>query len=161
MLFVTFLEMESTDGVPTKYLPSADDSASTAINVFAGLGFGNSSQTVLHVCSVCNFIIVGFFFSKQISTNGYFSFGRKLTDCCPVLFSGVSSEDYIVAPYWSDIDTSSTGRISYEVHTNVTSLSMLGAISKYIRHQEGSGFAGTWMVLAEWKDVQISSKCVV
>lgn len=60
---------------------------------------------------------------------------------------------YIVAPYWSDIDTRSTGSVSYEVHTNSSSLPLLHRVSKYIRQQQQNNFAGIWMLVAEWNSV--------
>ena len=55
-----------------------------------------------------------------------------------------------MAPYWSDI---LSGRISYEMHTTVD-VTLIEAVSKYIRHQESNDFAGTWMLVSEWKNVQ-------
>lgn len=61
----------------------------------------------------------------------------------------------MVSPYWSDIDTRSSGEILYEVHTNATSLGMLNMVSKYIRQEERNRFAGTWMVVAKWNEVPL------
>ena len=60
---------------------------------------------------------------------------------------------YIVAPFWSDMDTRSSGSVSYEVHTNTTSMLLLHKVNKYIRQQEQNNFAGTWMLVAEWSGI--------
>ena len=90
----------------------------------------------------------------QVATNGYLSFGKRITSLqTPALFNGSDNLEYIVAPYWSDISTRSVGSVSYEIHTNESSLVLLHRVSKYIRHQEQSQFSGTWMLVAEWNSV--------
>ena len=42
------------------------------------------------------------------------------------------------------------GSVSYEIHTNKTSLSLLNKVSKFIRHREQNQFSGAWMLVAEW-----------
>lgn len=71
----------------------------------------------------------------------------------PTLFNSSDELEYIVAPYWSDISTRSVGTVSYEIHTNESSLELLHTVSKYIRHQEQNQFSGTWMLVAEWNRV--------
>lgn len=79
----------------------------------------------------------------------------------PSLFNESDSPQYIVAPYWSDIDTRSAGSVSYEVHTNRTSLLLLHKVNKYIRQQEQNNFAGTWMLVAEWNSIPSPGTCCV
>lgn len=82
----------------------------------------------------------------------------------PALFNESDNLEYIVAPYWSDINTRSIGSVSYEIHTNKTSLPLLHKVNKYIREKEKNQFSGTWMLVAEWNSVSSpgkvnSSKC--
>lgn len=95
----------------------------------------------------------------QVETNGFFSFGERPTMSeSPSLFNGTNNSGYRVAPYWSDIDTSTGGRVSYEIHTNKTSLILMNKVSKYIREREQNTFSGTWMLLAEWNNVPSPGK---
>ena len=94
----------------------------------------------------------------QVSTDGYLSFGRPIT-CCPSLTSDSSNSDYIVAPFEADTNIASgRGQVSYEVHTNSTSPAQLSRVNSFIRQQKQSSFAGTWMLVAEWKDVPQSGQ---
>ena len=93
-------------------------------------------------------------FSLQVATNGYFSFGRRVTYLpSPSPFNESDIHKYIVAPYLSDIDTSSTGSVSFEVYSNKTNSSLLQRVSNVIQQREQNRFTGTWMLLAEWKSV--------
>ena len=58
-----------------------------------------------------------------------------------------------VAPYWVDNDPSSGGIISYEVHT--ASNPLLSQVSQYVSNNRGSQFCGTWMLVADWRDVPV------
>jgi hypothetical protein len=58
-----------------------------------------------------------------------------------------------VAPYWVDNDPSSGGIISYEVHT--ASNPLLSQVSQYVSNYRGSQFCGTWMLVADWRDVPV------
>lgn len=82
------------------------------------------------------------------------SFSQSVTSIQnPSPFNESDALEYIVAPYWSDIDTSTSGSVSYEFHTNKTSLPLLHKVSKYIRQREHNYFSGTWMLVAEWNNV--------
>lgn len=76
----------------------------------------------------------------------------------PVAFNGTDTLRYMIAPYWSDINTRSIGSVSYEVHSNQTSLLLLHKVSKFIRQKEQSQFSGTWMLVAEWNSVPSPGK---
>ncbi len=81
-------------------------------------------------------------------------FGQRVTSLeNPTLFNESDSLEYIVAPYWSDISTRSVGSVSYEIHTNETSIVLLNRVSKYIRQKEQNQFYGIWMLVVEWKSV--------
>lgn len=90
----------------------------------------------------------------QVATNGYISFGQRVTTLQnPTQFNASDDLEYLVTPYWSDISTRSSGFVSYITHTNKTSLSLLHRVSKYIQQQEQNQFSGTWMLVAEWNNV--------
>ena len=85
-----------------------------------------------------------------METNGYFSFGQGLGAFDPVT-SIVSSP--LVAPYWVDNDLRNGGTASYEVHT--TGSPVLEQVSSFIQTTEDDDFEGSWMILAEWRDVPL------
>ena len=95
----------------------------------------------------------------QVTNDGYFSFGRPVT-CCPDLsLSSTVRSNYIVAPFASDTNIASgTGSVSYEVHNMTTSPGLLSKVNKYIQQSEQVRFSGTWMLVAEWKDVPQSGQ---
>ena len=77
----------------------------------------------------------------------------------PTPFNQNDNMQYIVAPFWSDIDTRTEGSISYEIHTNKTSLSLLQHVSRFIQQKEQNQFSATWMLVAEWSSVLSSGMC--
>lgn len=94
----------------------------------------------------------------QVSTDGYISFGRPLA-CCPSLTTNTSNSDYIVAPYEADTNIrSGQGNVSYEVHDVSSSPALLSRVNRFIRQQERNSFAGTWMLLVEWRNVPQSGQ---
>ena len=59
----------------------------------------------------------------------------------------------LIAPYYTDIDISNgVGTISYEVHSDTTSMSLLSKVSSLINEYKQTEFSGEWMLLAEWRD---------
>ena len=48
---------------------------------------------------------------------------------------------------------SGQGSVSYEVHNSSSSPALLSRVSRFIRQQQQNGFAGTQMLLAEWRNV--------
>ena len=94
----------------------------------------------------------------QISTDGYFSFGRAIT-CCPSLTTNTSNSDYIVAPFMADTNIASgQGRVSYEVHNLSTDSIQLSRVNTFIRQQKQNTFSGNWMLVVEWNDVPQSGQ---
>ena len=81
------------------------------------------------------------------------SFGQRASLKKPYLFNESNTVNYIVAPFWSDMSTRTSGSVSYVIHTNKTSSSLLHTVSKFIRHMETNQFSGTWMLLAEWNSI--------
>ncbi len=73
--------------------------------------------------------------------------------CCPTLFSESYSPTYLVAPFWSNIDTSVAGNVSYRVITSGTSASLVKSVSDYVSRKMNTTFSGKWMIVAEWRHV--------
>ena len=89
----------------------------------------------------------------QVGTNGYLSFDKVFTDYEPFEFPGLGSLS-LVAPFFCDIDISDgTGVISYEVHALRHSPTRLAFVSTIVNEEFGTEFEGTWMLVAEWKNV--------
>lgn len=98
----------------------------------------------------------------QVATNGYFSLGRRITQLqSPSLFTESNAHQFIVAPYLSDIDTRSTGSVSFEIYSNKTDLPLIQKVSNFIQQREHNKFTGTWMLIAEWKSVVDSGKKIL
>jgi len=93
-------------------------------------------------------------FPLQVSSNGILFFGNQTTPCCPSPFPGSHDLDCIVAPYWTNISLSGgIGTVSYEIHTPTSSPALLSAVHSFIHQKEHNKFAGTWMLVTEWRDV--------
>ena len=86
----------------------------------------------------------------QIETNGYFSFDKGFYSYNFVQLSGNYS---IVAPFFTDIDITIGGNISFQVYTRMNGSEELGNVSQAINDKEGTFFSGTWMVVAQWREV--------
>ena len=85
--------------------------------------------------------------------NGIISFGRPFPSHSPNLFPGTSFYNYLVSPFWSDNDiTNNVGEVSYQIY-NESQSEALTFISTYINQQQQVQFTGTWMLVAEWKNV--------
>lgn len=92
-----------------------------------------------------------------MSTNGLVSFGRIVDNFDPVLFPSnlaIIANSYIVAPYWANFDTTSSGRVSWWIEESSMSI-LVPTVSDFIQNQFGDGdFTGTWMLIAYWEGVQ-------
>lgn len=91
------------------------------------------------------------FIHTQVSTNGLLSFGNSIIAYRSVQFTSTSTINYVVAPFWTDIDIRMSGYIAYATFT--TGSAAVSQLSSFIRDQEHSLFSGTWMILAEWNGV--------
>ena len=97
----------------------------------------------------------------QVSTNGVVSFGEEFTYPSSVLFPSSTVAgihfSYVLAPYWSDIDTRQRGEVWYETHIrnqNSTSDELLNRVSSFVNNQtNASRFEGTSMIVATWDSV--------
>ena len=85
---------------------------------------------------------------SQVITNGYLSLGSRYIDFTPRRFP---ADDFIIAPFWSDVDIRSVGDISYEIHTSSTAAMSL--VSTFISQRQQIDFTGTWMLIAYWNNV--------
>ncbi len=57
-----------------------------------------------------------------------------------------------MAPFWSDIDLTRGGSITYEIYNreDLTSIDELDFISVFIEAREGVTFTGSWMMIVTW-----------
>ena len=93
-------------------------------------------------------------YKTQIGANGFFTFGVAGNHCCPSLFPGDPPWQYTVAPFATDVSIiSGDGVVSYEVHTLSSDSELLSEVNKLLRQRGRIQFAGTWMLVANWKNV--------
>ena len=94
----------------------------------------------------------------QVSANGYFSFGTAFNLSTPAPFPS-STLSYIVAPFWSDFETRSVGRIQCENHSELQggngSKTILRDMADFIKKKKPdvSSFDPTWMFVCEWINI--------
>ena len=93
-----------------------------------------------------------------MGTNGVISFGRTFLRHLPVEFPSPFPEvytNYILAPFWADVDIRLIGAIYYETHTMAVngSRDLLNRVSSFITFKTGEEFQGNWMIVALWDDV--------
>ena len=97
------------------------------------------------------------FSTQQVGTNGIFSFSEPFYSASPTPFPGGAPGAYIVAPYWDDVDLRRAGNLSYEVHSrrenNPESNQLLEEVSGFVEDSIRQSFQGSWMLVAEWKEV--------
>ena len=132
------------------------NSFSNAIYIPGGFKFGQNNHTTVYVREedVHNDSLL--LLSFQVSSNGFFTFYSTVSYNTPQLFSPTSPSAYIVAPFWANNDLlNRIGSISYEVHNSETSSSYIGQVSAHISQQQQVRFNGSWMLLAEWKNVSL------
>ena len=94
---------------------------------------------------------------QQVGTNGIFAFSEPFYAPLARPFPGGAPGAYIVAPYWDDVDIRLAGNISYEVHSrsanNPGSNRLLDEVSDFVEDSTGQSFEGSWMLVAEWREV--------
>ena len=95
---------------------------------------------------------------SQVTTKGYFSLKFvDMADYNPKLFPSPTGPNYIVAPFWSDIDIRDDGEIYYQVHSrgsNTVSDELLHEVSVFISYSQQAVFSGSWMLVATWDQVK-------
>ena len=79
------------------------------------------------------------------------TFNRSINFFSPVLFPNSTSHQYMVAPFWADHDPRPSGKISFKTYSNNSDT--LSTVSRFIRQQTSTTFAGSWMLLAKWEDI--------
>ena len=93
----------------------------------------------------------------QVSTNGYITFGSFLINTEPELFPTTNSETFwtfFVAPFWANFDTSLGGMVSWELHDQQNSSSLLADVDDFISGEYGDAdFSGAWMLVTFWEGV--------
>ena len=103
---------------------------------------------LIHIISLC----------PQVGTNGVISFSRPFFYWWPSPFPGFFylRRFYVVAPYWSDHDIRGEGEVSYETFEKGRSDHddmLLDRVNTYLNANMMTNFTGTFMILAEWRDV--------
>ena len=98
------------------------------------------------------------FLCSQVGTNGVISFSRPFFYWWPSPFPGFFylRRFYVVAPYWSDHDIRREGEVSYETFERGRSEyddMLLGRVNTYLNANMMTNFTGTFMILAEWREV--------
>lgn len=100
--------------------------------------------------------------SLKVGTDGWISFGRGINNSSPDLFPTTSAEvfwTFIVAPFWSNLDTSQSGNVSWEIHNISLSSDAVTRVNDFIHDEYGDmEFNGTWMIIVFWEDVTPSGE---
>ena len=98
----------------------------------------------------------------KVGTDGWISFGHALNNSNPALFPTNSADEFwtfTVAPFWSNLDTSQGGNVSWEIHNISLSHELIETVNNFIHDEYGDvNFNGTWMLLGFWEDVTPSGK---
>ena len=94
----------------------------------------------------------------QVASNGHISFRTAYTHFNAELFPTTNTDiywDFVVAPFWSDVDLRISGSASWEVHTTGQSQSLIDDVSSFINdNYDGAvDFSGSWMVITYWENV--------
>ena len=65
------------------------------------------------------------------------------------------NNNYVVAPYWSDVDNRKAGQIRYLVleAVNQNNNASIAKVNEFISQAVNETFNGLWMLVAEWRDV--------
>lgn len=61
----------------------------------------------------------------------------------------------VVAPFAADVDPSHGGTVSYQEYSSPTYASLLRQVSTFVRNNQNTYFAGTWMFIAYWYNVPV------
>ena len=79
------------------------------------------------------------------------SFGQSFTQYSPHTFP--YSTYNLVAPFWDDIDLSSTGAVYYEVITPDNGLNIINQVDTYLSNIQSISFSADWILVAKWLNV--------
>ena len=103
----------------------------------------------MHVCMDKNFLL-----HMQVLSDGAITFDRGARLYLPQTYplQGDLSDLQIVSVFLADHDPRSSGTVRYKVFETVTE--EMRTVSEFIRNRTvSSSFGGTWMLVAEWRDV--------
>lgn len=85
------------------------------------------------------------------------SFGRPFTSRNSESFPSSTIDvfwRYIAAVFWADWLTLTSGTVSWELHTALSSQSLLEEVDDLIQREYGdTNFTGSWMLVAFWENV--------
>ncbi len=111
-------------------------------------GCNNLLQSVLH------------YLSLQVGNNGIFSFGEPLLENSPSEFPTLQASTYyayIVAPFWSDIDTRLNGSVRWQVYSPDSDDEdvLISRVEEFINIELGQDSItnANWMLVATWVGV--------
>lgn len=102
-----------------------------------------------------------FFSIHKVNTDGVITFGLPLDVSSPELFP-LSFWSYLVAPLWVNINTNTTGFVSWEIYDNTNHSELLAMVDQLIQQEQSdTDFNGLWMLVATWEDVELDNvrKC--
>ena len=93
-----------------------------------------------------------------MGTNGIFSFGEPFVENSPAYFPSLLSSvyfSYIVAPFWSDIDTRLEGTVQYKTYSSASSdeAVVINSVANFINNESGLIVNANWMLVATWSGV--------
>ena len=82
------------------------------------------------------------------------TFGQPLPESSPELLPP-SFWSFFAAPFWTQISTNESGRVSWEIHDGSTSPDLLEMVNNLIQQeQRDTTFSSLWMLVGFWEDVQ-------
>lgn len=90
----------------------------------------------------------------KVGDSGCIKFGSPYADWSLPSSCDNMTQDYVVCPYWTDMDTPSAGNVSYQVFEHDGPA--LQSTNDYISNMTDKTFNATWMLLAEWNNVHSS-----
>lgn len=99
------------------------------------------------------------YFNLQVSVNGIISFDREFSLDFPENFPSMDGDvhfSYLVAPYWSNVDTRISGSVEYESYfrgDSEASDQQMSRVEEFLRDEGNVSFNAQWMLLASWENV--------
>lgn len=91
--------------------------------------------------------------------NGIISFDRPFSLGSPENFPSMDGDvyfSYLVAPYWSNIDTRRAGRVRYEYYNrgdSEISDRQIARVTDFLQVEQNVTIVGEWMLLVSWESV--------
>ena len=96
----------------------------------------------------------------QVDTDGWIAFGQSIEDAEPETFPPTSADvfwTFVIAPFWGNLSSISSGLVSWEIHNNTHSPEIFDLVNEFIEYEYGDGnFNGTWMFIGFWEDLLAS-----